>query len=329
MEQQEQLVLFDPEGHSPNHHHHHPHPHREIPRKKKMKTNPAVFRSSRTTSHIAAFVAGCAATAMVSSLLIRRTQIVGVPSSSSSTCQLSFGTYRGHEYHGPNQVGPPTCLVESKFLKVQQHRVRLPPVTSTTTTTSSSAAAAAAPAIIPDWLWIDYHDRINVLVEAPSTPSSTSLPSDRRFLVFEQTKYALEGRMSLAVVGGIIEPGEATTVAAQREVHEELHLTCREWEFLGRYRTDVNRGAGWTNTYLASQCSKQSDADPEMTAGTNNNQAVEVGAADTERQDVKILTLPQLREAAREGRFLEIQWSATVALAILHLDAQHPPNPAK
>ena len=135
--------------------------------------------------------------------------------------------------------------------------------------------------------------------------------------------------MSLAVVGGIIEPGEATTVAAQREVHEELHLTCREWEFLGRYRTDVNRGAGWTNTYLASQCSKQSDADPEMTAGTNNNQAVEVGAADTERQDVKILTLPQLREAAREGRFLEIQWSATVALAILHLDAQHPPNPAK
>jgi hypothetical protein len=38
-----------------------------------------------------------------------------------------------------------------------------------------------------------------------------------------------------------------------------------------------------------------------------------------ERQDVKIMTLAQVREAVRQGRFLEIQWTATVSLALLRL----------
>ncbi len=87
-------------------------------------------------------------------------------------------------------------------------------------------------------MFIDYHDRINVLVEDPKNMKGND---EKRFLIFRQSKYALEGKQSLAIVGGIIEPGEEAFDAARREVHEELGLFC-ELKFMGRFRTDVNRG---------------------------------------------------------------------------------------
>jgi hypothetical protein len=43
-----------------------------------------------------------------------------------------------------------------------------------------------------------------------------------------------------------------------------------------------------------------------------------VGTADVERQDLKTMSLTEFREAAREGAFVEVQWSNTVALALLY-----------
>jgi 8-oxo-dGTP pyrophosphatase MutT (NUDIX family) len=183
-------------------------------------------------------------------------------------------------------VGRPKCLVESKFIKIQQHAVQFTPKDD----------------IIPDWIWIDYHERINVLVQAPGKTDE--------FLIFEQTKYALGGKQSLAIVGGIIEPGEHPEEAARREVQEEMQQVCQEFHFLGRYRTDVNRGGGWTNTYLATHCEKSTE---EL-----EHRDDEVGGADTERQDLRRITLKELLPAVLEGKFMEIQWSATVALALLH-----------
>jgi 8-oxo-dGTP pyrophosphatase MutT (NUDIX family) len=235
--------------------------------------------------------------------------------SSSSKCQISFGTYHGKVYDTASRVGPRTCLVESKFLKVQQHQVKLPG-------TGKSGGSDGDSPVIPDWLWIDYHDRINVLVQAPASSSESSSSSESpAFLVFEQTKYALEGRKSLAVVGGIIEPGEEPRRAAQREVHEELAIQCQTYHFLGRYRTDVNRGMGWTNAFLASQCQKMNAVrNGAVEAESTGKEEEVVGAADTERQDVRRLSLGELKDAVQAGRFLEIQWSATVALALLHLE---------
>lgn len=148
----------------------------------------------------------------------------------NNDCVISLGSYRGPEYRTTSTVGKPQCLVESKFLKIQQHTVSVPSSSPQGTTTS----------VIDDWLFIDYHERINVLVEAPRQSGWT----EPHFYLFEQTKYALEGRMSLAIVGGIIEPGEAPLKAAQREVKEEMRVACQHFHFLGRYRTDVNRGGG-------------------------------------------------------------------------------------
>jgi ADP-ribose pyrophosphatase len=227
-------------------------------------------------------------------LYIRKT---GHPSSHGA-CLVSFGAYHGHVYssQASGTVGPSKCLVESKWMKVQQHTVKLPGTAN----------------VIDDWLWIDYHDRINVLVEAPRKAKA-----DREFLVFEQSKYALEGRTSKAIIGGIIEPGEEPEQAAIREVEEEMGLLCERFHFLGRFRTDVNRGMGWVHSFLATQCSKQKHEASASAAGQGED---EVGAADTEKQDMKTISLEELRRAALAGEFLEVQWSATVAMALLHTE---------
>jgi len=57
-------------------------------------------------------------------------------------------------------------------MRVARHSVRLPSprVDDDGGDDEGVAAAAAAAATVDDWLWIDYHDRVNVLVEAPPPP---------------------------------------------------------------------------------------------------------------------------------------------------------------
>mmetsp|Transcript_21762 Transcript_21762/g.61938 ORF Transcript_21762/g.61938 Transcript_21762/m.61938 type:complete len:295 (+) Transcript_21762:147-1031(+) len=210
-------------------------------------------------------------------------------------CAMTYGTFHGDQYFSSESgsIGSSKCLIESKWMKVSQHTVKIP----------------GTQEILKDWLWIDYHDRVNILVEeAVDSPGE----EERRFLIFRQSKYALEGQLSLAIVGGIIEPGEDAESAARREVDEEMGgIVCEKFHFLGRYRTDVNRGMGWLNSFHATGCKK------------NPNHVVhqylpdEVGAADSEKQEIVSVTLSQLREAVTKSKFMEAQWSATVALSLL------------
>jgi len=215
-------------------------------------------------------------------------------------CVVSFGKYHGHKYQSSGvTIGNGKCLVESKWMQVMQHTVR-------------PDGKEDEQAIINDWLFIDYHDRINVLVE-----DTTGKGDEKRFFIFRQSKYALEGRQSLAVIGGIIEPREDAETAAKREVEEELNgITCNNYHFLGRFRTDVNRGMGWVNSFLATDCKKSNNNNEQQ----QQTQLLfeEVGTADSERQDILSMTLSEVRDSARKGLFLEVQWSNTVALALLH-----------
>ena len=149
---------------------------------------------------------------------------------STNKCLVSHGAYAGAIYTKPGETTSNKCLVQSSWMRLAQHTVQLP---------NSNGK------VIDDWLWIDYHDRINVLVEAPSSVQST--PDEKEFIILSQTKYALTAT-SLAIVGGIIEPSEESQFAAQREVKEELGVSCKEWKALGKFRTDVNRGMGWVST---------------------------------------------------------------------------------
>lgn len=221
-------------------------------------------------------------------------------SRNNHNCLVWFGEYKGLKYKSPGQtIGDGKCLVESKWMQVSQHKVRLDPDQKDT---------------IDDWLFINYHDRINVLVEDPSPNSN-----ERHFFIFEQSKYALEGRQSLAIIGGIIEPGEDPISAAKREVYEEMNgMVCTKYTFLGRYRTDVNRGMGWVNGFLASHCQRREGG--YVAPSSEEDPHNQIGAMDAERQDLKSISLSELRRQTMKGSFLEVQWSNTVSLALLHMD---------
>ena len=222
-------------------------------------------------------------------------------------CAVTFGLYNGPSYRSPDRtIDTGNCIVQSKWMRVMQHKVRV--------TENLGQSKVLMDKVIDDWLWIDYHDRVNVLVHS----SVRNHLGDDQFFVLRQTKYALEGRQSLAVVGGIIEPGDTAEATARREVHEELQAQCQSFYFLGRFRTDVNRGIGWVNSFLALNCHRKVDAITHELSIKADKDTNEVGKADTEEQEVTTLTLSQLREELRKGRFIEVQWSNTVALALLH-----------
>ncbi len=147
--------------------------------------------------------------------------------------------------------------------------------------------------VIENWPFIVTPDYINVMIET----------EDGKFVVFRQTKYALEG-MSLAPVGGYLEPGEDPLAAAQREVLEETGYRAREWIALGTYRVDANRGAGKGNLFLARGAQRVQDRN----------------ADDLEEQELLLLNRAEIAAAIARGEFKVLAWQAVMALGLLYLD---------
>lgn len=147
--------------------------------------------------------------------------------------------------------------------------------------------------VIEHWPYIITPDYINVLVET----------EEGKFLVFRQTKYAMEGT-SLAPIGGYLEPGEDPLTTAQREVLEELGYRAREWISLGSYLVDPNRGPMVGNLFLARGAYRVQDRN----------------ADDLEEQEMLTLTRTEVESALDRGEFKVLAWQANVALGLRYLD---------
>ncbi len=168
-----------------------------------------------------------------------------------------------------------TVLDYGRFLVVENHTIELPDGR-----------------IIADWPWIITPDYINV----------AALTENGQFLCFRQTKYAVAG-VSLAVVGGYLEPGEEPLAAAQRELLEETGYDAPVWLSLGQYQVDGNRGSGTGHLFLAQQA----------------RQVAVANADDLEEQHLLQLSPAEARQALAEGQFKVLAWATVMALALLHL----------
>lgn len=168
-----------------------------------------------------------------------------------------------------------TILDHNKFLRVEQHVVELP-----------------NGRLIPDWPWLDTPDYVNVLAET----------TNGRFLIFRQTKYAVSG-VTLAPVGGYLEPSEDPLLAAKRELLEETGYAAPEWHHLGSFAVDGNRGAGMANLYLARQAEQVAARD----------------ADDLEEQELLLLTRGELETAVSQGQFKVVSWLTVILLGLRHL----------
>lgn len=169
----------------------------------------------------------------------------------------------------------PLCTA-NEFLSVEIHEVEFPGGTR-----------------IDDWPWIIAPDYVNVIVRT----------TDGRFPIFRQTKYAVDG-VTLAPVGGHVDPGEEPLQAAQRELREETGLAAPRWLHLQSNPVDANRGLCTAHFFLAL------DAVPDA----------EPTSHDLEEQELLLLTREELSRALDAGEFKTVSWSAVVALALRHLD---------
>ncbi len=165
-----------------------------------------------------------------------------------------------------------TILNHSKFLAVEEHTVELPDGR-----------------VIDDWPWVITPDYINV----------TAVTEEGLFLCFRQTKYSVDG-ISLAVVGGYLEPGEDPLAAAKRELREETGYEAAEWLALGRFPVDGNRGAGVAYPFLA----------------TGARRVTMIDADDLEEQELLLLSRAEMETALDAGEFKSLPWAAAVALAL-------------
>lgn len=150
--------------------------------------------------------------------------------------------------------------------------------------------------IIPDWPWITTPDYVNVVAVTP----------DGLFLCFRQDKYAFEG-LTLAPVGGYVEPGEAPLAAAQRELLEETGCTADRWISLGSYRVDPNRGVAVGHLFLA----------------LGARPVAERNADDLEQQELLYLRRAEVEAALQAGDFNVQAWTLNFALALRWLETHN------
>ena len=169
-----------------------------------------------------------------------------------------------------------TILDRRPWLSVESHVVELPDGR-----------------VIDDWPWVESREFANVV----------AVTEDGRFLVFRQTKYAVEG-ITLGPVGGYIDEGEEPLAAARRELLEETGYESREWTTLWSYVVDGNRGCGVWHLFLAQGARKVAEPD----------------ADDLEEQVPLLLTRDEVEAALAAGEIEVLSWVTVVALALRALD---------
>lgn len=168
-----------------------------------------------------------------------------------------------------------TILDYSKFLSVEEHTVQLPDGQ-----------------IIEDWPWVVTPDFVNVV----------AITAAGKFLFFRQTKYSISDT-TLAPVGGYLEPGEDPLQAGQRELREETGYAAPDWQFIGRFPVDGNRGAGTAYFYIALDAQRVTDID----------------ADDLEEQELHLLSREEVESALDDGEIKLLPWATIVALALRYV----------
>ncbi|MFA6469160.1 MAG: NUDIX hydrolase [Bacteroidota bacterium] len=168
-----------------------------------------------------------------------------------------------------------TILDHSKWLKVEDHTIELPNGT-----------------ILEKWCWIVSPEYVNVVVQ----------DEEENFVCFRQTKYAANG-ITLAPVGGYLEPDEDALTCARRELREELGYEAKEWIPLGNFPCDGNHGNGTAHLFLAKGA----------------HLVGEIIADDLEEQHIVVLTRQEMMQSLLHGDFKVLSWSTAVALALFHV----------
>ena len=139
-------------------------------------------------------------------------------------------------------------------------------------------------------------------VEMASYATIFAVSEDGQVALVEHYKHGPRV-MSLEPPAGYIEPGDDPLVSAQRELQEEAGLQSENWQPLGRYFIDGNRGCGWMYGFLAQR-------------------AYRVGQPQLEATEIMTLRMVPLEEVYTfwlEGKFVNAPAMGLVGYALAKL----------
>jgi len=106
--------------------------------------------------------------------------------------------------------------------------------------------------IISDYYTIDQRDFAVIFAQI----------SDDEILCIRHYKHGAK-RVNLGLPAGYLEPGESPVAAAKRELLEETGFVAQEWQRLGAYVVDGNRGCGNVHVFFARHLVKKQEPNPD------------------------------------------------------------------
>lgn len=123
--------------------------------------------------------------------------------------------------------------------------------------------------------------------------------ADGHIIMERQYKHGLK-RVSLALPGGAIEPGEEPLTAAKRELLEETGYTAENWQSLGSFVNNANYGCGQAHIFTAD----------------NARLIAEPNSGDLEEMEILLMSPEQIVLAVRQGEVAILGAIAAIALAL-------------
>jgi len=144
-------------------------------------------------------------------------------------------------------------------------------------------------------------------VRMPSYVIIYAETEDGRVILERQYRHGLR-EVTLALPGGLLEPGEHPLEAARRELREETGYEAQGWQWMGAYTVSANYGAGTAH----------------MVRGWGARRVGEPSSGDLEEVEVVLLTPEEVAEAVRRG---EIRLLSTLACLGLALNPALRPTP--
>jgi ADP-ribose pyrophosphatase len=149
--------------------------------------------------------------------------------------------------------------------------------------------------IVDDYYTIDQRDFTEIF----------ALVNSQDVLCIRHYKHGAK-RINLGLPAGYIEEGETPLFAAQRELLEETGYSAKEWQPLGTFVVDGNRGCGNVHVFFASDLVKNQEPEPD----------------DLELITIEMISLKKLPDLLAHGEVATLGAAIGIALGLLHITSK-------